>query len=56
MFWQIIVSDQKPKLMVQMNSVEMEGLVDTGADVSFPKSWNPDWPLQNVYTQFIGNW
>lgn len=37
MFWQIIVSDQKPKLMVQMNSIEMEGLVDRGADVSFPK-------------------
>lgn len=30
MFWQIIVNDQRPKLMAQMNGVEIEGLVDTG--------------------------
>ena len=56
MFWQRVVNDQRPKLMVQMNGVDIEGLVDTGADVSIlsQKSWNPDWPLQKVYTQFIG--
>ena len=34
----------------------IEVLVDIGADVSIlsQKSWNPDWPLQKVYTQFIG--
>ena len=33
-----------------------EGLVDIGADVSIlsQHSWNPYWPLQKVYTQFIG--
>ena len=56
MFWQIVVNDQRPKLMVQMNGVNIEGLVDTGADVNIlsQKSWNLDWPLQKVYTQFIG--
>lgn len=30
--------------------------MDTGADVTIisPKSWNSEWPLQNVHTQFIG--
>ena len=39
-----------------MNVVEREGLVDKDVDVSIlsQKSWNPDWPLQKVYTQFIG--
>ena len=39
-----------------MNGVGIEWLVDTGAGVSIlsQKSWNPDWPLQKVYTQFIG--
>ena len=52
MFLQSVVNYQ----MVQMNGVEMEGLVDTGAAVSIlsQKSQNPDWPLQKVYTQFIG--
>jgi hypothetical protein len=42
--------------MVQMNGVNIEGLVDIGADVNIlsQKSWNLDWPLQKVYTQFIG--
>jgi hypothetical protein len=33
----------------------IEVLVDIGADVSIlsQKSWNPDWPLQKVYTQLI---
>ena len=38
--------------MVQMNGIDIEGLVDTGADVSIlsQKSWNLDWPLQRIYT------
>ena len=49
-FWKTVVNDQRPKLMVQMNGVEIESLVDTGAEVSifFPKSWNPDCSLQKV--------
>ena len=55
-FWHIVVNDQRFKLMVQMNGIDIEGLVDIRADVSIlsQKSWNPDWPLQKVYTQFIG--
>lgn len=50
--WQTMANGQRPKLMVQMNAVDIEGLVDTGADVSTrsQKSWNPDWLLQKVYT------
>ena len=42
--------------MVQMNGIDIEGLVDTRADVSIlsQKSWNPDWPLKKIYTQFTG--
>lgn len=31
-------------------------LVDTGADAGIHSqtSWNPDWPLQKLYTQFMG--
>jgi hypothetical protein len=39
-----------------MNVVEREGLVDKDVDVSIlsKKSWDSDWPLQKVHTQFIG--
>ena len=33
-FWQTVVNDQRPKLMVQMNGIVIEVLVDTRADVS----------------------
>ena len=33
-FWQTVVNDQRPKLMVQMNGIDIEGLVDIRADVS----------------------
>ena len=38
-----------------MNVVEREGLVDKDVDVSIlsKKSWDSDWPLQKVHTQFI---
>lgn len=51
-----MVNGQRPKLKLQVNSVEIEGLVVTGADVTimFPRSWNSEWPLQNIHTQFIG--
>ena len=41
--------------MIQMNGVDIEGLADTGVHLSIPSqgSWNPGWPLQKVYTQFI---
>jgi hypothetical protein len=32
MFWQTGTNDKRPKVIVQMNGVE--GLVDTGADIS----------------------
>ena len=55
-FWKTVVNDQRPKLMVQMNGIDIEGLVDIRADVSIlsQKSWSPYWPLQKVYTQLIG--
>ena len=28
-FWQAMANDQRPKLMIQMNGVDIEGLVDT---------------------------
>lgn len=39
-----------------MNDIEIEGLVDTRADVSIicEESWNQIWPLQEISTQFIG--
>lgn len=42
-FWQTMVNDQRPKLMVHMNGVST-GLVDIGAALSilFQKSWNPN--------------
>ena len=33
-FWQTIVNDQRTKLKFQVNGVEIEDLVDTGADVT----------------------
>jgi hypothetical protein len=39
-FWQTTINDQRPKLKIQINGIEIEGLVDMGADVSIisPKS------------------
>lgn len=47
-FWKRIVNDQRPKLKLQVNGIETEGLMDTGA------AWNSEWPLQKVYTQILG--
>jgi hypothetical protein len=35
--WQMKVNDQRPKLKLQVNGGEIEGLVDTRADLSFPQ-------------------
>lgn len=50
MFWQTAVNDQKPKLKWQLNDIEIEGLVDTGAGITIisQKSWHSAWPLQKV--------
>ena len=55
-FWKTVVNDQRPKVMLQVNVVDIDVLMDIGADVSTfsQMSSNPDWPLQKVYTQFIG--
>lgn len=41
-----------------INDVVIEGLIDTGADVTIikPKSWHPNWPLQDVNIQFLETW
>ena len=33
MLWKPVVSDQRQKLKLQVNGIEIEGLVDTGADI-----------------------
>lgn len=51
-FWQNAVNDQRSKLKIQINGIEIKGLVDTGADVTIisPKSWDSDWLLQEINT------
>ena len=43
-FWQASTNDQRPKFKLQINGIDIEDLVDTGADVIIisPKSWHPD--------------
>ena len=55
-FWQITVNDQKPKLTVQMNGVEIEGLADTGADVSFPKVLESRLATSECLNTVYSNW
>lgn len=56
MFWQTAINAQRPKLKLQINGTEIEGLVDTGADITIisPKSWHPYWSLQEVNIQLLG--
>ena len=51
-FWQPSIKEQRPKLRVRVDNVYIQGLVDTGADVSIitPQSWHPRWPLQSRYS------
>lgn len=55
-FWQTSINEQRPKLRIRINGLVLEGLVDTGADVTIitPKSWHPNWPLQEVDVQLLG--
>ena len=55
-FWQTSINDQRPKLRVCINGIFIDGLLDTGADVSIitPEPWHPNWPLQEVDVQFLG--
>lgn len=44
-FWEAVINGQRPKLKMQINDIEIEGLVlDRGGDVTTisPKSWHPD--------------
>jgi hypothetical protein len=52
-FWQTSIEDQRPKLRILVNNIEIEGMVNTGANVTIisPKSWLADWPFQKVDIQ-----
>lgn len=54
MFWQTVVDDQRTKLKLQLNGIEIEGLADTGANVMIisPKSWNSEWPVSRNWKVF----
>lgn len=56
MFWQTVINDQRPKLKLQVNGIEIENLGDIGVDVTIisQSSWNSEWPLQKVYTYILG--
>lgn len=56
MFWQTVTNDEWPKLKIKSNKIEIEGLLDSDTDVSIisQESWDPNWPLQEVSTQFVG--
>lgn len=34
MFWESVINDQRPKLKLQVNGIEIVGLVDTGTDIT----------------------
>lgn len=55
-FWQTVINDERPKLKIKLNGIEIEGLLDSSADVPIisQESWNPNWPLQRVSIQFSG--
>lgn len=57
-FWARVVNDQKPQLIVQMQMVEIQSLVNTGAYVSIlsHKSWNPKWPFLECLYIVYRNW
>lgn len=55
-FWQIFVTDERPKLEIKIMGRQFPGLVDTGADVSIiaSKHWPQSWQLQQVLTIITG--
>jgi hypothetical protein len=42
-FWETAINNQRPKLKLQLDRIEIEGLVDPGADTitTSQDSWNP---------------
>lgn len=54
--WQTVINDKRPKLKVKLNGIEIEGLLDSDTDVSVisKESWDLNWPLQEISTQFVG--
>jgi hypothetical protein len=54
-FWQTIIINERPKLRLMVNDVEIKGLMDTGVTVFIisEKPWNQNWPFRDVSTQFI---
>ena len=55
-FWQTSIEDQRPKLRILVNNIEIEGMVNTREDFTIisPISCPVDWPLQEVDIQFQG--
>lgn len=49
-FLQTTINDKGPKLKFQLDGIEIEGLLDTGAAVTIisQDSWHPVWPLGKV--------
>lgn len=49
-FYQPSINIPRPKLTIQINVIDIEGLVDIGAYVTIivPISWHPKWLLQEV--------
>ena len=45
--WQTFINDQRPKQKRWINDILIEGLLETGPDVTIIslKFWHPDWPL-----------
>lgn len=52
----MIINDVRPKLKIKLNGIELEGLLHSGAAVFIisQESWDSNWPLQEVSTQFVG--
>ena len=53
-FWQTSTDDQRPKIKILINNIEIKQMVDTGADVTIilPKFWPSDLPFQEVDIKF----
>ena len=52
----MIINDAMPKLKIKLNGIEIEGLLHSGAAafIICKESWDSDWPLQEISTQFVG--
>lgn len=54
MFWESVINDQRPKLKLQVNGIEIVGLVDTGTDITiiYQKSCIQDGHFQRFIHSF----